>query len=178
MDVYIDKDPGKGTGNRLLLPGRNAALSTGYGWDFMVWAEGWQPGVYAPDPASGEPKQVNISYKVIVDPAKQMVTLRVPREAFGEGDPADWAYAAVVLSQEGYPSTGVWRVRDVQAATAQWKIGGAPEDVNHTRIMDIAWAADGDGTQEQFLSTYTSSTAPVETLGADDFAQIPMLIVK
>ena len=26
FDVYIDKDPGKGTGERMLLPGRNAAL--------------------------------------------------------------------------------------------------------------------------------------------------------
>jgi len=178
MDVYIDKDPGKGTGNRLLLPGRNAALSSSYGWDYVVWAEGWQPGIYAPDPSSGEPKQVNISFKVIVDPAKQSVTLRVPKEAFGDGNPAEWAYTAVVLSQEGYPSTGVWRVRDVQAATAQWKIGGGPDDVNHTRIMDVAWPADGEGTQEEFLSSYTASQGPVETLTADNFAQLPMLLLK
>lgn len=178
MDVYIDKDPGKGTGNRLLLPGRNAALAEGNGWEYTVWAEGWNSGIYAPDAATGDPKQLNVSYKIIVDPARRTVTLRVPKEVLGEGNPAEWGYAAVVLGQEGYPSTGVWRVRDVQAAAAQWKFGGAPEGTNHTRIIDLAWPADAVGSQEEFLGTYTSSSSAINTLTADDFAQIPLLQVK
>ena len=178
LDVYIDKDPGQGTGNRLLLPGRNAALSSGNGWEFVVWAEGWTPGIFTPDPETGEPKAVNLSYKLIVNPAQKTVTLRVPKEAFGEGDPAQWGYAAVVLSQDGFPSTGVWRVRDIQASNAQWKFGGAPDDVNHTRIIDIAWPADAPGTQEEMLSTYPASSGPVDTLTADDFAQIELLILQ
>ena len=178
MDVYIDKDPGKGTGNRLLLPGRNASLAEGNGWEFTVWAEGWNSGIYAPDAATGEPKQLNVSYKIIVDPARQTVTLRVPKEALGEGDPADWGYVAVVLGQEGYPSTGVWRVRDIQTTAAQWKFGGAPEGTNHTRIIDLAWPADAEGTQEEFLSTYASSSAAINTLTEGDFAQIPLLLIK
>lgn len=178
MDVYIDKDPGQGTGNRLLLPGRNAAFATGNGWEYVVWAEGWNPGIFAPDPESGEPKAVNLSYKLIVDPANKSVTLRVPREAFGEGDPAQWGYLAVVLGQDGYPTTGVWRVRDIQAENAQWKFGGAPDDVNHTRIIDVAWPSDATPTQEEMLSTYNSSNAAVETLGADDFAQLIPVTIK
>ncbi len=178
LDVYIDKDPGKGTGNRLLLPGRNASLSTGNGWEFAIWAEGWTPGIFAPDPATGDPKQLNTAYKIIVDPAGQTVTLRVPRESLGEGDPAAWGYAAVVMSQDGYPSTGVWRVRDVQESAAQWKIGGGPADTNHTRILDIAWPAEIDPTQAVILGTYPTSTVGIDTLGADDFAQIPLLIVQ
>ncbi len=144
----------------------------------MVWAEGWNPGIYAPDPETGEPKAVNLSYKLIVDPANKLVTLRVPKEAFGEGDPALWGYVAVVLGQDGYPTTGVWRVRDVQAENAQWKFGGAPEDVNHTRIIDIAWLSDAAPTQEEMLSTYTSSTGAVETLSADDFPQLLPITIK
>ena len=178
LDVYVDKDPGQGTGSRLLLPGRNAALSAGNGWEFMVWAEGWTPGIYAPDPENGEPKALNMTYKLIVDQAKKTVTLRVPKEAFGEGDPATWGYAAMVLSQDGYPSTGVWRVRDIQATNAQWKFGGAPDDVNHTRIIDLVWSAEDTPTQEEILGTYPSSAGRIETLGADDFAQIPLLLVK
>ena len=178
MDVYIDKDPGKGTGNRLLLPGRNAALAEGNGWEFTVWAEGWNSGIYAPDAATGDPKQLNVSYKIIVDPARQTVTLRVPKDALGEGNPAEWGYTAVVLGQEGYPSTGVWRVRDVQTTAAQWKFGGAPEGTNHTRIIDLAWPADAEGTQEEFLSTYASSSAAIITLTEGDFAQIPLLLIK
>jgi alpha-amylase/alpha-mannosidase (GH57 family) len=178
LDVYIDKDPGQGTGNRMLLPGRNAALSSGNGWEYMVWAEGWTPGIFAPDPESGEPKAVNLSYKLIVNPAQKSVTLRVPREAFGDGDPAEWGYAAVVLSQDGYPATGVWRVRDIQSNNAQWKFGGAPNDVNHTRIIDLAWPADGAGTQEEMLAGYPSSDGPLDTLTPDDFAQISLLLIK
>jgi carbohydrate-binding DOMON domain-containing protein len=177
LDVYVDKDPGAGTGARLLLPGRNAALSAGNGWEYAVWAEGWTPQFVAPDAQSNTPKQVTgVSFKVIVDPAAQLVTLRVPRAAFGEGDPAEWGYAAVVLSQEGYPSTGVWRVRDVNPSAGQWRFGGAPQDTNHTRIIDLAW--DSTPAQEEILSTYPSQTADVATLSADDFAQIPLLVVK
>lgn len=172
MDVYIDKDPGQGTGSRLLLPGRNASLTTGNGWEYMVWAEGWNPGIYAPDPETGEPKALNLSYKLIVDPANKSVTLRVPKEAFGEGDPAQWGYVAVVLSQEGYPSTGVWRVRDIQVENAQWKFGGAPDDVNHTRIIDVALPDTSPLTQEELLSDYTASKEAVETLEADDFPKV------
>ncbi len=177
LDVYIDKDPGAGSGARLLLPGRNAALSTGNGWDYAVWAEGWTPQVLAPDPQSGAPKQVTgVSFKIIVDPAARTVTLRVPRQAFGEGDPAQWGYLAVVLSQEGFPSTGVWRVRDVEPSASQWRLGGGPKDTNHTRIIDLAW--DGTPTQEELLSQYPSTTADLASLGPDDFAQLLLLRVK
>ncbi len=174
LDVYVDKDPGAGTGARLLLPGRNAALEAGNGWEVAVWAEGWTPQILAPDPQSGAPKQVTgVSYKIIVDPAARTVTLRVPREAFGEGDPATWGYVAAVLSQEGFPSTGVWRVRDVLPQAQQWRFGGGPDDTNHTRIIDLAWA--GTPTQEEILSRYPSSKADIATLGPDDFPQIPLL---
>lgn len=177
LDVYIDKDPGTGSGARLLLPGRNAALSSGNGWDYAVWAEGWTPQVLAPDPQSGAPKQVTgVSFKIIVDPAARTVTLRVPRQAFGEGDPAQWGYLAVVLSQEGFPSTGVWRVRDINPSASQWRFGGGPGDTNHTRIIDLAW--DGTPSQEELLSQYPSTTADIASLGPDDFAQLPLLRVK
>ncbi len=174
LDVYVDKDPGAGTGARLLLPGRNAALEAGNGWDIAVWAEGWTPQILAPDPQSGAPKQVTgVSFKVIVDPAARTVTLRVPRSVFGEGDPAAWGYVAAVLSQEGFPSTGVWRVRDVLPQAQQWRCGGGPDDTNHTRIIDLAWA--GTPTQEEILSRYPASKADIATLGPDDFPQIPLL---
>ncbi|MGE5461778.1 MAG: glucodextranase DOMON-like domain-containing protein, partial [Syntrophothermus sp.] len=178
LDVYVDKDPGAGTGARLLLPGRNAALEKGNGWEVAVWAEGWTPQVVAPDPQTLEPKQINgVDFKVIVDPATSTVTLRVPRSAFGEGDPSTWGYVAMVMGQEGYPSTGVWRVRDVTRSAEQWHFGGAPDDSNHTRIIDLVWS-DATPTQEDMLSSYTGSTADVGGLSADDFAQIKLLTAK
>lgn len=177
LDVYVDKDPGAGTGARLLLPGRNAALEQGNGWEVALWAEGWTPQAIAPDPQTLEPKQINgVDFKIIVDPATSTVTLRVPRSAFGEGDPASWGFAAMVLSQEGFPSTGVWRVRDISKTSEQWRFGGAPDDANHTRIIDLAWA--GDPTQETMLSTYIGSNTDMGSLTADDFAQVKLLLTK
>jgi len=172
LDVYMDTDPGAGTGARLLLPGRNAALTSGNGWEYAVWAEGWTPQFVAPDLSTLEPKQVTgVSFKVIVDPGSSTVTLRVPKSAFGEGDPAAWGYAAMVMSQEGFPSAGVWRVRDGQETAAQWKFGGVPAGAtNYPRIFDLIDAGD-----QAAQLAFTPSTAEVGGLTADDFAHIALL---
>ena len=174
LDVYVDTNPGTSNGSRLLLPGRNAALAEG-GWDVAIWAEGWESAILKPDPDTLEPKPVNQSFKILVNQADNSVTLRVPREVFGEGSPEDWAYAAAVLSQDGYPSLGVWRVRDIHEQSEQWYFGGAPLDNNHTRIIDLAWPEGETGGQEEQLSDYSSSSAAVSELSADDFPQIKWL---
>jgi alpha-amylase/alpha-mannosidase (GH57 family) len=177
LDVYVDKDPGKGTGARTLLPGRNASLKKENGWEYAIWAEGWTPQIIAPDEKTLEPKQVTgVPFKIIVDPAANAVTLRVPRSVFGDGDPTTWSYAGLVLGQEGYPSTGVWRVRDITAVSEQWHFGGAPDDSNHTRIIDLAWPRDVKPTQEEMLSTYTASNAAPAQLNADSYPQIQMIV--
>ncbi|MBI4927605.1 MAG: glycoside hydrolase [Anaerolineae bacterium] len=178
IDVYVDKDPGAGTGARLMLPGRNAALTEGNGWEYALWAEGWTPGIFAPDAATLEPKPVSTAeMKILVDTTAQSVSLRVPLSAFGEGDPATWGFAAMVMGQEGFPSTGVWRVRDVTADGGEWRFGGGAGDNTQTRIIDLAWGAEQELTQEQMLSTYTSSMSAVEQLTPDDFAQVELIRV-
>jgi hypothetical protein len=80
------------------------------------------------------------------------------------------------MSQEGYPSSGVWRIRDVEPAAQQWRFGGAPADTNHTRIIDVAYPAEISPTQEEALSTYPASTeSDMDALGPDDFAQLLMI---
>lgn len=179
LDVYIDKDPGAGTGSRKLLPGRNCALGEGDGWEYAIWAEGWTPGIFSPDPSSLEAKAVSgASFKVIVDTAKSTVTLRVPRAILGDGDPSMWGYAAMVLSQDGFPSPGVWRVRDVKANAEQWRIGGGSDTVtNQTRIMDLVWAEESP-TQQEMLSNFTPSEDDVDLLRAEDFAQVKLITIK
>ena len=177
LDVYVDKDPGSGTGARLLLPGRNASLAKGFGWEYALWAEGWTPQIIAPDASTLDPKQVTgVNFKIIVGPDSNSVTLRVPRTVFGDGDPTKWAYTGVVLGQEGYPSTGVWRVRNVTASSEQWHFGGAPNDTNHTLNIDLAWPDGVTPTQEQMLSTYTARNSAGNQLTIDDFPQIQMLV--
>jgi alpha-amylase/alpha-mannosidase (GH57 family) len=179
MDVYIDIDPGEGTGARLLLPGRNAALMEGYGWEYAVWVEGWNSQVLRSDPESLAPlpyADASNSMKIAVDPAQNSVTFRVPLRLLGEGNPKDWAFAAMVLSQEGYPAEGVWRVRDVEIDAAQWRFGGAPQgSKNHTRIIDLVLPADSLFNQATILADFPLSMAAIDTMFPDDFAQIPML---
>lgn len=178
LDVYIDTDPNNATGARKLLPGRNAALVEGSGWEYVVWAEGWTPQVLQVDPETQSAvaySEASSAMKIIVDSAKNEVIIRVPLAFFGEGRPEDWAYAALVLSQEGYPSEGVWRVRDVDPTPAQYLFGGGPVDVNHTRIIDLILPKDAVRDQAGQLSAYPSSQDAIDTLSADDFPQIPML---
>jgi hypothetical protein len=179
IDVYVDKDPGAGTGARKLLPGRNASLPKGDGWDVAMWAEGWTPGVYAPD-ANGEAKRVDgVDYKILVDPAAQQVTIRIPLSVFGDKfDPKQAGYAVAVLSQDGFPAAGVWRVRDIEATNSQWRLGGAPADVNHTRIIDLIQANDVTPSQADMLSKYLAATGDISQLTPDDFGMVPLLIAK
>jgi carbohydrate-binding DOMON domain-containing protein len=175
FDLYIDQD-GPATGARLMLPGRNAALSADYGWDYAIWVEGWYPGIYVPGPDG--PEQVDVQWTVLVDPGQSKITVQVPKDLLGD-EPANWSYAVAVLGQEGYPATGVWRVRDVEATAKQWRFGGAPDDTNHTRILDLAWPAEAAPDQAAILSSYVPShETNMDALGPDDFAQVPMLTVE
>ncbi|MGD8905176.1 MAG: glucodextranase DOMON-like domain-containing protein, partial [Anaerolineae bacterium] len=183
LDVYIDAAEG---GERKLLPGRNASMVEGSGWEFALWAEGWTPGLYGPPGDEAEPQQIGTAdtLDIISDAGQGKITIRVAKAVLAESlgvetsalDPATWGYLGVVMSQEGYPSSGVWRIRDVEPAAQQWRFGGAPADTNHTRIIDVAYPAEISPTQEEALSTYPASTeSDMDALGPDDFAQLLMI---
>jgi alpha-amylase/alpha-mannosidase (GH57 family) len=182
FDIYIDLDPGASTGARLLLDGRNAALTSDSGWDMAVWVEGWNQKVFVPDD-EGNPQEVSGSnVKAVVNPAGS-ITIRVSGAVLpqlGANDSGEWTldpttfgYAAMVLSQDGFPSVGVLRVRDVEGEASQWRLGGGPDDTNHTRIIDLVL----DGDQTEGLGAYPSSQESIGELGSDDFAQLPLLLV-
>jgi alpha-amylase/alpha-mannosidase (GH57 family) len=178
LDVYIDKDPGAGTGLRMLLPGRNAALMADYGWEYAIWVEGWNSQVLQTKPDVTVPAphpDATDAMRVVVDAGQNALVIRVPLSTLGDGHPGDWAYAAVVLGQEGYPSEGVWRVRDVEPNAAQWRFGGAPSARNHTRIIDLILPEYAEFDQASLLSDFPLSQGPIDTLNPEDFAQIPML---
>jgi carbohydrate-binding DOMON domain-containing protein len=181
LDVYIDAAEG---GERELLPGRNATLPADSGWEFAIWAEGWTPGLFGP-PTGDSPEPAPLgdasTLNIISDSGQNKITIRIPKEVLVQsldadaGDPATWSYLGVVLGQEGFPATGVWRVRDVEPVAQQWHFGGGPVDINHTRIIDIAWPEGASPTQEEMLSDYMSiESGAVDDLEPDDFAQLMM----
>lgn len=172
FDVYLDTD-GDGSGGAAMLPGRNLSFQEGYTWDYAIHAEGWTPGIYVPGEDTPEQIATASEFSILADASQQRVTIRVPKSILGD-TPEAWRYAAVVLSQEGFPSGGVWRVRDVLPAAEQWRIGGGPEGVtNHTRVLDLVWPAEGE--QEAWLSDYTPTGTAQTDLQTADFAQVPML---
>lgn len=178
FDVYIDVDHQPGSGRRLLLPGRNAAVASEDAWDYAIWAEGWTPGVFKVG-ADGNPLQISADMKIVVDPVLKKATVRVPLAALGGGDPTTWGYLAAVCGQEGYPAPGVWRLRDVEPMAAQWRFGGGPADTNHTRIIDLALPVNYTPDQATLLSKYSPSQEPnMDKLTPDDFAQVPMMRVQ
>jgi alpha-amylase/alpha-mannosidase (GH57 family) len=173
FDVYVDTDPDADTGARTLIDGRNAALEAGFGWDYGITVEGWEPAIYVAAP-DGTTEETRPTFRVITLGDKGTVIVRIPLELLGGGDPSSWGYAFALLSQEGYPSSGVRRVRDVLPAAEQWRIGGSPPSgVAHTRIMDVAWPE--AGVQEALLSEFAEADS-VAGLGPDDFGLVPVFV--
>jgi alpha-amylase/alpha-mannosidase (GH57 family) len=174
FDVYIDRDPGAGTGQRVLLPGRNAALEEGNGWEYALTVEGWDSALYLARP-DGSVEETKPSFRVIVLGDRGRLVVRLPRVLLGDGDPAAWGYAVALLSQDGFPSPGVRRVRDVEPTAQQWRLGGGPIDVNHTRIVDLLWPE--PGVQEAMLAGYPPVTGrSIDDLSPDELPQVPMLV--
>jgi carbohydrate-binding DOMON domain-containing protein len=174
FDLYIDTDPGSGTGARLLLPGRNAALEAGNGWEYALTLEGWDPALYVAA-SDGSSEETKPTLKVIAD-ADGSVKARITLELLDNGDPSTWGYAVALLSQEGFPSSGVRRVRNIGAAAEQWQGGGAPDAANHTRIYDLLYPE--EGVQEELLSDYPPAAGLLDDLGPDDFPQVPLLLAR
>ena len=177
IDIYLDIDPGAATGARNLLEGRNAAMPAEHGWEYALWVEGWNQKVLVPadpgDPASPPVELSGAPLRVRVDLDGGTVTIRLPKEILPDGvDPAALGYTAVVLGQEGFPSAGVRRVRDVSQEPGQWVFGGAPQDVNHTRIIDMAVPLGVSPTQQELLSTYEAATGRISELAPDRFPKV------
>ncbi len=171
IDIYVDVD-GLAQGARILLPGRNAALTPEFAWDYAIWAEGWTPGIFAPGPSG--PVQIDSGFSITTNPGQRRVTIRVPRSLL-PGDPQEWSYAVAVLSQEGYPSAGVWRVRDVQQNAEQWRIGGGTGTITDTRIMDTLWPGGNILVQEDLLRNQAPQGAALADLEPDQYPQVPMI---
>ena len=172
FDIYIDSDGGE-AGGAAFLPGRNLAAADGFAWDYAVTVEGWESKVFTPGDAGPVEIAGPADFQVVTDPGQQKVTIRVPKTILGES-PAQWRYAAMVMSQEGFPSAGVLRVRDVAPAAEQWRIGGAPAGAtNATRVIDLVWAEAGQ--QEAWLSDFTPSSATQGDLGPGDFATVEFM---
>ena len=170
FDVYVDTDGAAGSGARMLIDGRNAAIASPGGWERALTVEGWEPALFVAT-SDDDVNETQPTMTTLVFGDEGRVVVRVARDLFPEGDPSTWGYAVAVMSQEGFPSPGVRRIRDVAPVAQQWRIGGGDGSINGTRILDILWPLEGD--QETMLTSPTPITSgSVDDLTPDDFPQL------
>lgn len=154
FDIYLDVVPGQGARN--LLEGRNVKTADDFAWDYAIWVEGWNQKIMLPadpsDPESGFAESAEYKPRVMVQSASGKVTIRIPRAILG--DAKSFKLAACVLGQEGFPSAGVRRVRNVAESASQWSFGGAKSD-DYTRIIDLV-SDDAESQKKQLESRVVS----------------------
>ncbi len=170
FDVYVDTDPGSGTGARRMIDGRNAALEPGSGWERALTVEGWEPALFLAT-SDDDVNETQPTFTTLVFGDQGRVVVRVARDLFPDGDPTTWGYSVAVMSQEGFPSSGVRRVRDVEANAQQYRLGGSDGSLNATRIIDILWPE--DGVQSDMLTPQAAiGSGDPDTFTPDDYAQV------
>lgn len=176
-DIYIDIDRIEGSGGKMLLPGRNTGVNPKYAWDYVVWVEGWMQHFYKVD-LEGKPVEVDTNIIVNVDPVAKTITIRIPKSVLAE-NPEDWAYIAVINGQEGFPSVGNWRVRDVNKESAQWRFGGGDDGLSDPNVIDIALPKDYSPSQEDMLSGWNPSTATsLDDVDINDFCEVSGVTIE
>jgi carbohydrate-binding DOMON domain-containing protein len=164
LDIYLDTDHVPGSGLTELLPGRHARVAPEDAWDFCIWVEGWQQEIYGPGP-DGQPKRL-AEVKANVIAQERTIVVTVPKSIIGD-QPQNWGYLVAILSQEGFPSAGNWRVREVLAQAQEYRLGGGRDDTLDPNIIDIL-VPEGMS-QEKILGAY-------EQTGEEDV--IPMVRVE
>jgi carbohydrate-binding DOMON domain-containing protein len=164
LDVYINSSTGA---NLMMLPGRNTSIETG--WDYALSLAGWNYGFFT----AADPEKISstVPVTIITDPGKNMIIAKIPLDAI-PGDPTEWGYAVAVMSNDGY---GINGIREVTPTGGQWALGGAPDDKNHSRIIDYLYPAGLTPMQEQMLSAYTSSQSDPNSLSAADFPLVKLV---
>lgn len=174
FDLYIDTDPGAGTGARLLLPGRTAALAGGNGWEYAITIDGWGASFSAVTDGRQATSRPTLPLAVI-DGGRRVI-VRVPQTLLGEGDPTAWGYGAILNGSADPATGGVGGLREVATEAGERVFWGAPDDVNHTRVIDVAWPAAGE--QEALLGDYEPiATGSIDDLGVADVGTIPLNLV-
>jgi alpha-amylase/alpha-mannosidase (GH57 family) len=149
LDIYLDTDDQPGSGATELLPGRHARVAPEDAWDFCIWVEGWQQEIYGPGP-DGQPKRL-AEVKANVISQERTIVVTVPKSIIGDR-PQDWGYLVAICSQEGFPSPGNWRVREVLAQAQEYRLGGGRDDNLDPNIIDIL--VPEEMSQEKILGAY------------------------
>lgn len=145
IDVYIDTDHKPGSGLADALGGRRVRFEPESAWEYAIWVEGWNQRVFAAD--GTETGGVTVS----VDSINNVVSITVPKSIIGSPEPG-WGFQVFVLGQEGFPSQGNLRVREVMEQAVEWRFGGGDNGVYDPNVVDMLCPV--GRTQEEILKAY------------------------
>ena len=172
IDVYIDKDFGSDTGVKQLGNYRFGKMPDGSGWEYHIVIEGWEPQIWKSLP-SGESELVTNQFDIVVVPDKGVIVVKLDIDnQLGGGNPEDWHYGVVMMSQDGYGPNGS-RIREINPSAEQYRGGGAPNVINHPNIFDVIFP--DEGVQEDFLSSYGEYEGSVDDIPTDLLGSIPLV---
>ncbi len=172
IDVYIDKDFSSNTGVKQLGNYRFGKMPDGSGWEYHIVIEGWEPQIWKSLPG-GESELVTNQFDIVVVPDKGVIVVKLDIESqLGGGNPEEWHYGVVMMSQDGYGPNGS-RIREINPSAEQYRGGGAPNVVNHPNIFDVIFP--DEGVQEEFLSSYGNYEGSVDDIPTNLLASIPLV---
>ena len=172
IDVYIDKDWGSSTGIKKLGNYRFAKMPDGGGWEYHIVIEGWEPQIWKALPG-GEPELVTNQFDIVVVPDKGVIVVKLDIDnQLGGGNPEEWHYGVIMMSQDGYGPNGS-RIREINPSAEQYRGGGAPNVVNHPNIFDVIYPE--QGIQEDYLSSYGQYEGSVDDIPSGLLATIPLV---
>ena len=172
IDVYIDKDFGSNTGVKQLGNYRFAKMPDESGWEYHIVIEGWEPQIWKSLPG-GESELVTNQFDIVVVPDKGVIVVKIDIEnQLGGGNPEEWHYGIIMMSQDGYGPNGS-RIREINSSAEQYRGGGAPNVVNHPNIFDVIFPE--EGVQEEFLSSYGDYEGSVDDIPTELLASIPLV---
>lgn len=158
IDIYIDTDHVPGSGLTDALGGRRVKFEPESAWEYAIWVEGWNQRVFASD--GSEVGGITAA----VDAVNNVVSITVPKSIIGSPEPG-WGFQVFVLGQEGFPSQGNLRVREVVEQAAEWRFGGGDNGIYDPNVIDMLVPA--GRSQEEMLSDFD--------VKARRLAEVPMV---
>jgi len=180
IDVYVDTDRRRGSGNSFTLPGRHLRIDSGYAWEKAV--------VLTPRPElvrtelldamqQQYPEQTVADLEASIDQAiyfptrtkvrGKTVAFFVPHEFFGGSDGGDWAMTVVVTGAKPYVSVGGMMsnkktpLEDLDLGVVQSSPGRSPTLFGYTGRTSVPPVVDVLLPTAQQQAALLSSQAPL-----------------
>ncbi|GEM_PF-89476 len=158
INIYIDTDRKRGSGNINMLEGAYAQVRSDFAWEYAISARGWD--VYV-ERSDGSIQRNGVSALADFNETTKKwdnntVTVRISLSIIGKNF-RNYGYVIVVGSQDEY-GPGKWRI--VNKNVGRWNFGGGTDTIYDPDIIDMITPVEANEswidsrTQEAILGSY------------------------